>query len=60
MSQSPNLPSHSHLEDACGHLVFKNFAFLVYALKETDGENHRGKSQQNTASPGSSIPNVTI
>lgn len=27
MSQNPNLLSLSHLEDACGHLVFKNFAF---------------------------------
>lgn len=27
MSQNPNLLFLSHLEDACGHLVFKNFAF---------------------------------
>lgn len=34
---------------------------LVYAFKETDGENHkRGKSQQNTTFPDSSLPHVTI
>lgn len=32
MSQNPNLLSLSHLEDACGHLVFKNFAFQTSHL----------------------------
>lgn len=52
----------SHLEDACGHLFFfqllhsKPVIFFVYVLKETDGENHRGESQQNTASLGRDHP----
>lgn len=29
----------------------KPVIFLVYALKETDGENHKGRGQQNTVSP---------
>lgn len=61
MSWNPNLLSLSHLEDACGHLfcfflklhIPNQSFFLVYAVKETDGENH-GRKKANKMQPPSS------
>lgn len=38
----------------------KPVIFLVYALKETDGENHRGGKPTKYNLPDASIPDVTI
>lgn len=37
----------------------KPVIFLVYALKETDGENHKGKKPTKYSLPDSSIPDGT-